>query len=191
MTPFSIITAAIALIVLNVPVSVLLGRLPFITDLTQALKEKSPIGGSDDTTSYSRVTGLVGAVIMTSFFWAMANIIIFKAFTAIADIKPLISSVQIFFLVGAAMFLPYAFNQIRSAFAAGPTAAAAIAWISSIGNLGGFFGPWYVGFIKDETGSYAGGLYGLAALALVAAVVCAFFLKIPNNAALEDEPAGH
>ena len=125
MTPFSIVTAAIALIVLNVPVSVLLGRLPFITDLTQALKEKSPIGGSDDTTSYSRVTGLVGAVIMTSFFWAMANIIIFKAFTAIADIKPLISSVQIFFLVGAAMFLPYAFNQIRSAFAAGPTAAAA------------------------------------------------------------------
>ncbi len=125
MTPFSIITAAIALIVLNVPVSVLLGRLPFITDLTQALKEKSPIGGSDDTTSYSRVTGLVGAVIMTSFFWAMANIIIFKAFTAIGDIRPLISSVQIFFLVGAAMFLPYAFNQIRSAFAAGPTAAAA------------------------------------------------------------------
>ena len=39
---------------------------------------------------------------------------------------------------------------------------APIAWINSIGNLGGFFGSWYVGFMKDLTGSYAGGLYGLA-----------------------------
>jgi ACS family tartrate transporter-like MFS transporter len=67
-------------------------------------------------------------------------------------------------------------------FLTGPTAAAAIAWISSIGNLGGFFGPWYVGFIKDETGSYAGGLYGLALFGFIAAVVCAFFLHIPNDA---------
>jgi MFS transporter, ACS family, tartrate transporter len=67
-------------------------------------------------------------------------------------------------------------------FLTGSTAAAAIAWISSIGNLGGFFGPWYVGFIKDTTGSYAGGLYGLAALSLVAGVVCALFLKIPTDA---------
>ena len=127
MTAFSIIIAVVALLALNVPVAALLGRLAFIADLAQALKEKSPIGGAGDTTSYSRVTGLVGAVIMTSFFWAMANIIVFKAFTAIADIKPLIASVQVFFLVGAAMFLPYAFNQIRSAFAAGPAAASALA----------------------------------------------------------------
>jgi ACS family tartrate transporter-like MFS transporter len=75
-------------------------------------------------------------------------------------------------------------------FLSGPTAAAAIAWISSIGNLGGFFGPWYVGFIKDETGSYAGGLYGLALLALVAAAVSAFFLDIPNNVAAVQTSAG-
>jgi ACS family tartrate transporter-like MFS transporter len=68
-------------------------------------------------------------------------------------------------------------------FLSGPTAAAGIAWISSLGNLGGFFGPWYVGFIRDETGSYAGGLYGLALFGLIAAAVCAFFLKIPNGAA--------
>src|ERR1700677_854136 len=127
MTAFSIPIEILTLLVLNVPVAALLARLPFIADLAQALKEKSPIGGAGDTTSYSRVTGLVGAVIMTSFFWAMSNIIVFKAFTAINDIKPLIDSVQMFFLVGAAMFLPYAFNQIRSAFAAGPAAAAAAA----------------------------------------------------------------
>ena len=65
-------------------------------------------------------------------------------------------------------------------FMTGTGAAAAIAWINSIGNLGGFFGPWYVGVMKDATGSFAGGLFGLALLSLVAALVCAFFLHIPN-----------
>jgi ACS family tartrate transporter-like MFS transporter len=65
-------------------------------------------------------------------------------------------------------------------FLTGTAAAATIAWINSIGNLGGFFGPWYVGVMKDVTGSYAGGLYGLALLCLVSALVCAFFLNIPN-----------
>jgi hypothetical protein len=46
-------------------------------------------------------------------------------------------------------------------------------------NPGGFFGSWYVGFMKDLTGSYAGGLYGLAPFGLVSAFVCAFFLHIP------------
>jgi ACS family tartrate transporter-like MFS transporter len=68
-------------------------------------------------------------------------------------------------------------------FLTGTAAAASIAWINSIGNLGGFFGPWYVGVVKDITGSYAGGLYGLAALCVISAVVCAVFLDIPNPAA--------
>jgi MFS transporter, ACS family, tartrate transporter len=66
-------------------------------------------------------------------------------------------------------------------FLSGPALAAGIAWINSIGNLGGFFGPWYVGTMKDMTGSYAGGLYGLALLGLIAAIVCALFLHIPNR----------
>jgi ACS family tartrate transporter-like MFS transporter len=65
-------------------------------------------------------------------------------------------------------------------FLSGAALAAGIAWINSIGNLGGFFGPWYVGAMKDLTGSYAGGLYGLALLGLVAAIVCALFLHIPQ-----------
>jgi MFS transporter, ACS family, tartrate transporter len=65
-------------------------------------------------------------------------------------------------------------------FLSGTALAAGIAWINSIGNLGGFFGPWYVGAIKDATGSFAGGLYGLALLGLIASFVCAFFLHIPN-----------
>jgi MFS transporter, ACS family, tartrate transporter len=74
-------------------------------------------------------------------------------------------------------------------FLTGTAAAAAIAWINSIGNLGGFFGPWYVGVIKDATGSFSGGLYGLALLGLISAIVCAFFLHIPTARVLPAAPA--
>ncbi len=67
-------------------------------------------------------------------------------------------------------------------FLTGMAAAGAIAWINSIGNLGGFFGSWYVGLMKDLTDSYAGGLYGLALFGLVAAFISAFFLQIPDAA---------
>jgi ACS family tartrate transporter-like MFS transporter len=73
-------------------------------------------------------------------------------------------------------------------FLTGPAAAAAIAWINAIGNLGGFFGPWYVGFMKDATGSYAGGLYGLALFGFVSAAICALWLNIRNNAEAVAEP---
>jgi ACS family tartrate transporter-like MFS transporter len=69
-------------------------------------------------------------------------------------------------------------------FMTGTAAAASLAWINSIGNLGGFFGPWYVGVVKDFTGSYSGGLYGLAALCVISAAVCALFLDIPDPAAV-------
>ena len=55
--------------------------------------------------------------------------------------------------------------------------------------LGGFFGPWYVGVIKDQTGSYEYGLYGLALLGAIASIVCAFFLNI-RDAVKEAEAAG-
>ena len=34
--------------------------------------------------------------------------------------------------------------------------------------------------MKDLTGSYAGGLYGLALLCVLSAMVCALFLHIPD-----------
>jgi ACS family tartrate transporter-like MFS transporter len=82
------------------------------------------------------------------------------------------------------------FWAMPSMFLTGTAAAASIAWINSIGNLGGFFGPWYVGVVKDMTGSYAGGLYGLAFLCLISAIVCAMFLDIPNPVRTKVEQAG-
>jgi MFS transporter, ACS family, tartrate transporter len=56
-------------------------------------------------------------------------------------------------------------------FLSGSAAAVGIATINSIGNLGGFVGPWAIGWIKDQTGSFTGGLVFVAALLVVSAVV--------------------
>src|SRR5262252_1365767 len=74
-------------------------------------------------------------------------------------------------------------------FLTGSALAAGVAWINSLGNLGGFFGPWYVSVMKDLTGSYAGGLYGLALLGFISALVCALFLHIPKPAASSEPVA--
>jgi MFS transporter, ACS family, tartrate transporter len=65
----------------------------------------------------------------------------------------------------------------------GTAAASGIAWINSVGNLGGFFGPTVVGWAKDYTGGFSGGLYALAGFALMSAIVSALGLRIPNPAA--------
>jgi len=67
-------------------------------------------------TSFSRVAGIVGAIVLATFFWALANAIVFYAFTDTAKIQPLVSNTWTFFLVGSAMFAPYAFNQLMSIF---------------------------------------------------------------------------
>jgi ACS family tartrate transporter-like MFS transporter len=56
-------------------------------------------------------------------------------------------------------------------FLSGAAAATGIATINSIGNLGGFAGPAMIGWIKKTTGSYAGGLYFVAALLVLSAVL--------------------
>jgi len=60
------------------------------------------------------------------------------------------------------------FWTLPTAFLSGAAAAAGIAVINSIGNLAGFAGPFAMGWIKDHTGSYTGGLLLLAALGILA-----------------------
>jgi len=56
-------------------------------------------------------------------------------------------------------------------FLSGGAAAAGIATINSIGNLGGFVGPSVIGWIKDATGSFLGGLYVVAGLLCLSAIL--------------------
>ena len=60
-------------------------------------------------------------------------------------------------------------------------AAAVIALINSVGNLGGFVAPTTFGLLEQTTGSIEGGLYGLAATSLVAAVVVFFARTAPRG----------
>ena len=75
-------------------------------------------------------------------------------------------------------------------------AAAVIALINSVGNLGGFVAPTTFGLLEQTTGSIEGGLYGLAATSLVAAVVVFFARTTPRSTstthphALRSDPQG-
>jgi ACS family tartrate transporter-like MFS transporter len=63
------------------------------------------------------------------------------------------------------------FWPMPSMFLTGTGAAGAIALINATGNLGGYVGPFVVGWIKDSTNSFQAGLYFLAACALMGAVI--------------------
>ena len=73
------------------------------------------------------------------------------------------------------------FWPLPSEFLTGSAAAGGIALVNSIGNLGGFIGPYIVGWIKQSTDGYQGGLYFLAGCALASAVI-AFFTTRPRAA---------
>ena len=67
---------------------------------------------------------------------------------------------------------PSPFWALPTIFLSGPAAAASIALINATGNLGGFAGPYLIGYLADLTGGYTAGLLylvtcGLAGSALV------------------------
>jgi ACS family tartrate transporter-like MFS transporter len=63
------------------------------------------------------------------------------------------------------------FWSLPTGFLTGSAAAGCIALINSIGNLGGFVGPYAIGWIKDATGETTLGLVVLAAGPIMAGVV--------------------
>ena len=74
------------------------------------------------------------------------------------------------------------FWAIPPSFLTEAAAAGAIALINSIGNLGGFFGPYIVGYIKDLTGSFNASMTFLGISMFVASFIVAFLLKQSGRA---------
>jgi ACS family tartrate transporter-like MFS transporter len=70
--------------------------------------------------------------------------------------------------------------SIGSSFFSGRQAAAAVAAMNAIGVLGGFIGPYWMGFARDLTGDYQRGLLVLA-VPLVLAAGIMVFLKTKAN----------
>ena len=62
---------------------------------------------------------------------------------------------------------------LPAVFLTGPALASGIAWVNSVGILGGSVSPPIMGYLRDLTGNFAGGLYALAGFAALAAIVAA------------------
>lgn len=75
------------------------------------------------------------------------------------------------------------FWTLPAAFLSGTAAAAGIALINSVGNVGGFVGPYAIGYIRDATGSNYGGMLVLAALILLAGILA---LVVRHDRRLEE-----
>jgi nitrate/nitrite transporter NarK len=72
------------------------------------------------------------------------------------------------------------FWTIPPRFLVGTAAAGGLAFINSVGTLGGFFGPFTMGWLKDLTGSFNSGLTLMAVILAIAAAFSAslrFLLK--------------
>lgn len=78
------------------------------------------------------------------------------------------------------------FWTLPSAFLSEETAAVGIALINSIANLGGFAGPYMVGYLKDLTGTTTSSMYVLAVCALL---TCLLTLAIPEKLINHDKPS--
>jgi ACS family tartrate transporter-like MFS transporter len=80
------------------------------------------------------------------------------------------------------------FWSLPGLFLSRSTAAVSIAAINSIGNLGGFVGPYAIGAIKDFTGSTYGGLLFLSGLLFVSFLMT-WFARMDNTDVARGEPA--
>jgi ACS family tartrate transporter-like MFS transporter len=111
--------------------------------------------------------GLICAGLFGSSFWALAGMA--AATTGIYGSRA-------------------AFWPMPSTFLTGTAAAGAIALINATGNLGGYVGPFVVGWIKDTSRSFDAGLYFLAACAIACAVITFFAARASRPP--EQEAAG-
>jgi len=83
------------------------------------------------------------------------------------DITPLAIAMFCLAAAGTAGYLP-GFWALPTSFLTGTAAAASIGLINSFGNLGGFVGPYVVGYLSKRTDSYIGGILYLSLSALIA-----------------------
>jgi ACS family tartrate transporter-like MFS transporter len=95
-------------------------------------------------------------------------------------------------LISIAVAGIYAFKSpfwsLPGLFLSRSTAAVSIAAINSIGNLGGFAGPYSLGAIKAWTGSAFGGLLLLSGLLFVSFLMT-WFMRLANKPGDAEEPA--
>ena len=89
--------------------------------------------------------------------------------------------------IGAYSFLPVFFS-VPGEFLTGFSAAAGIALVTSVANLGGFVGPYTVGILRQKTGNL---YYGLICAGVFFLVSACLALVLPKRAlSAPDQPSG-
>jgi ACS family tartrate transporter-like MFS transporter len=108
---------------------------------------------------------------------------------SIAAGSNLVIAMSAFSLATMALYsFPSPFWILPTIFLSGPAAAASIALVNSAGNLGGFAGPYVIGYLADKTGSYTGGLMYLVASGLVGSALVLSLRSSPAEAKQSAEP---
>ena len=100
----------------------------------------------------------------------------FMATAFVEGLAPSLVLLSIAMLGLASMFGP--FWTLATSFVQGPGAAAGIALINSVGNVGGFVGPYGIGYLRDTTSGYSAGLMGIGAVVLAGG---ALVLLVPDR----------
>jgi len=129
-----ILVAWMSLAVLNVGVFWILVATLRGVNVKDALREKDPksqpvvaLGaaqgqGAGDAalanTSYSRLSGYIGSIVLACFLWAVGNYVLYASFfdPNADDIPKYLQSISSYFLSGAALFAPYAVNKLSTIF---------------------------------------------------------------------------
>jgi hypothetical protein len=87
---------------------------------TRATPEASAPGSvSDpavDNTSYSRLSGFIGSIVLVCFLWGVGNVVIYEALNDVDSVTKFLSALGTYFLAGASLFAPYAVNQLSAIF---------------------------------------------------------------------------
>ncbi len=95
------------------------------------------------------------------------------------SVIPMVAALSVVVLAVFSMMGP--FWALPSSILAGSGAAAGIALINSIGNLGGFIGPYVIGKVRNSTGDFKGGLL-LVAMGLAVAGCLALLIRMKRPA---------
>lgn len=126
--------AWISVAVLNLGVAFILVATLRGVNIKAVLREKDPnnqpaaVVGQDAAaqadaalmnTSYSRLSGFIGSVVLACFLWAISNYVIYASFHEPATIPEYLKSLGSYFLAGASLFAPYAVNQLSKIFKPG------------------------------------------------------------------------
>lgn len=135
----------------------LVGALPYVAGLVAMVVNGKHSDATGERRWHFALPMLIAGVAMWLAGMTMAQPLVALAFLTIA---------------GGGLYASLATFWARPmAFLAGTAAAAGIALINSLGNIGGFVGPYMIGYLKAATGDYSIGLIVLAGILVLGGVV--------------------